>query len=56
MIYLQNGGQSGNSLAINFGYTTSYQKLPEALGWIVDTPNADFPIIIPGMRMLRFMI
>jgi hypothetical protein len=42
-LFTKMAGQSGNSLAINFGYTTSLSKLPEALGWIVDTPNADFP-------------
>jgi Tfp pilus assembly protein PilX len=36
-------GTTANSIAIQFQYTTSLQKLPQALAWINITPNADFP-------------
>ena len=32
-----------NAIAIQFQYTTSLQKLPQALAWINVTPNTDFP-------------
>jgi Tfp pilus assembly protein PilX len=34
---------TGNSIAIQWGYTTALQNLPQALAWINVTPNADFP-------------
>jgi Tfp pilus assembly protein PilX len=36
-------GTTANSIAIQFQYTTTLQKLPQALAWINVTPNADFP-------------
>ena len=36
-------GQTGSTLAIQFNYTTTQQKLPQALAWVTDTANAAFP-------------
>jgi Tfp pilus assembly protein PilX len=36
-------GTTANSIAIQFQYATSLQKLPQALAWINVTPNVDFP-------------
>lgn len=36
-------GQTGSTIAIQFNYTTTLQKLPDALAWVTDTANAAFP-------------
>lgn len=40
---LSSMGQSGNDLQIQFHYSTTLAKLPQALGWITNVANTDFP-------------
>ena len=36
-------GQTGSTISIQFNYTTTQQKLPDALSWVTDTANTAFP-------------